>query len=139
MIAEEGIRSLARALPLLAKEPDNARGRHDALYGAYLAGTSIDQAGVALHHKLCHVLGGFGLNHAHTHTVLLPHVCLYNREAAPEDFHPQVERCLDLLGRMNVPVVGVEGVEADDVIATLVKRLRAQREFPLELAADAPA
>ncbi|MHC4947843.1 MAG: DNA polymerase I [Planctomycetota bacterium] len=49
-----------------------------------------------------------------------------NRTEAPDDFHPQVERCLQVLGQMEVPVVGEEGVEADDVIATLVRRLRAE-------------
>ena len=40
---------------------------------------------MALHHKLCHTLGGsFNLPHAETHTVILPHVVHYNREAAPE-------------------------------------------------------
>jgi DNA polymerase-1 len=43
-----------------------------------------------------------------------------NREAAPEDFGPQVERCLELLRALDVPVVAVEGVEADDAIASLV-------------------
>ena len=46
-----------------------------------------------------------------------------NRDPAPDDFHPQVQRCLEILGLMNVPVLGMEGVEADDVIATLVKQL----------------
>jgi maleylacetate reductase len=37
---------------------------------------------MALHHKLCHTLGGsFNLPHAETHTVLLPHAMAYN---APE-------------------------------------------------------
>jgi len=47
------------------------------------------------------------------------------RDPAPEDFHPQVERCLEVLRGMNIPVVGLPGVEADDVIATLVRRLEA--------------
>jgi DNA polymerase-1 len=51
-----------------------------------------------------------------------------HREAPPDDFRPQVERCLEVLEQMRVPVVGQEGVEADDVIATLVRRL--QREHP---------
>ena len=46
-----------------------------------------------------------------------------NRDPAPDDFHPQVQRCLEILDLMNVPVLGMEGVEADDVIATLVKQL----------------
>ena len=39
---------------------------------------------MSLHHKLCHVLGGaFGLPHAETHTVILPHAAAYNASAAP--------------------------------------------------------
>jgi maleylacetate reductase len=40
---------------------------------------------MALHHKLCHTLGGsFNLPHSATHTVVLPHATAYNRAAAPE-------------------------------------------------------
>jgi alcohol dehydrogenase class IV len=40
---------------------------------------------MALHHKLCHTLGGsFNLPHAQTHTVVLPHALAYNEAAAPE-------------------------------------------------------
>jgi DNA polymerase-1 len=46
-----------------------------------------------------------------------------HRDPAPADFHPQVERCLEALRLMGIPVLGIEGVEADDVIATLVDRL----------------
>ena len=49
-----------------------------------------------------------------------------NRSETPDDFHPQVERCLQILEELEVPVIGVAGVEADDVIATLVKQLREQ-------------
>jgi maleylacetate reductase len=39
---------------------------------------------MSLHHKLCHVLGGtFGLPHADTHTVVLPHVLAFVLPAAP--------------------------------------------------------
>jgi len=47
-----------------------------------------------------------------------------NREPPPEDLFPQVERCLALLRAIGVPIVGAEGFEADDAIATLVTRLR---------------
>ncbi|MFM1803212.1 MAG: hypothetical protein RL136_91 [Planctomycetota bacterium] len=50
-----------------------------------------------------------------------------HRDPAPDDFHPQVERCLEALAIMGIPVVGIEGVEADDVIATLVDRLHGAR------------
>ncbi|MCY1220280.1 Maleylacetate reductase [compost metagenome] len=40
---------------------------------------------MALHHKLCHTLGGsFNLPHAETHTVVLPHALAFNAAAAPE-------------------------------------------------------
>jgi len=38
---------------------------------------------MALHHKLCHVLGGsFNLPHAETHMVMLPYTAAYNAGAA---------------------------------------------------------
>ena len=59
--------------------------RSDAQYGAWLCGTCLGAVGMALHHKLCHTLGGsFGLPHADVHTVLLPHALAYNAPLAPE-------------------------------------------------------
>lgn len=40
---------------------------------------------MALHHKLCHTLGGsFNLPHAETHTIVLPHAIAYNAPSIPE-------------------------------------------------------
>jgi alcohol dehydrogenase class IV len=85
LIAKEGIRALAGSLPEIVKQPDNLEARSKALYGAWLAGVSLGSVGMALHHKLCHTLGGtFNLPHAETHTVVLPHAVAYNTSAAPE-------------------------------------------------------
>jgi alcohol dehydrogenase class IV len=85
LMAEEGIGALARALPRIAADPGNLDARSDALYGAWLAGISLGAVGMALHHKLCHTLGGsFNLPHAETHTIVLPHAVAYNRSAAPQ-------------------------------------------------------
>jgi alcohol dehydrogenase class IV len=85
MMAEESIRLLARALPVIVQNPRDVTARADALQGSWLAGTCLATAGMALHHKLCHVLGGsFNLPHAATHTVLLPHSIAYNARAAPQ-------------------------------------------------------
>lgn len=84
MFAEQAISALARALPVIVRTPRDLTARHDALYGAWLAGVCLGVAGMALHHKLCHVLGGtFGLPHAETHTAVLPHAIAYNAAAAP--------------------------------------------------------
>jgi maleylacetate reductase len=84
LMAEEGVRSLTQALPKIVTAPQAVDARRDALYGAWLCGVCLGSAGMALHHKLCHVLGGsFDLPHAETHTVILPHALAYNAPAAP--------------------------------------------------------
>ena len=85
LMAEEGIRALGAALPRIAADPSDREARSDALYGAWLCGVVLGSVGMALHHKLCHTLGGsFDLPHAETHTVVLPHAAAYNAPAAPE-------------------------------------------------------
>ncbi|HEX2256797.1 MAG TPA: maleylacetate reductase [Afifellaceae bacterium] len=84
LMAEEGIRALAAALPVIAADASDAKARGEALYGACLCGIVLGSVGMALHHKLCHTLGGaFGLPHAETHTIVLPHAIAYNAPAAP--------------------------------------------------------
>lgn len=83
-MAVEGIEKLARALPVIANDPRNMDARSDALFGASLCGQCLASVGMALHHKLCHTLGGsFNLPHAETHTAVLPHAAAYNAEAEP--------------------------------------------------------
>ncbi len=85
LMAEEGIHTLASSLPCVVGKPDDIAARTDALYGAWLAGACLGNVGMALHHKLCHTLGGtYNLPHAETHTVILPHAVHYNRDAAPK-------------------------------------------------------
>lgn len=83
--AENGVRSLANALPEIVRDPESDAARYQALYGAWMCGVCLGSSGVALHHKLCHVLGGsFDLPHAETHTVVLPHALTYNAPAIGE-------------------------------------------------------
>ncbi len=85
LMAEEGIRALASALPKLRANPADIDARGDALYGAWLCGSVLGNVGMALHHKLCHTLGGtLNLPHAEAHTVVLPHAIAFNAAAAPE-------------------------------------------------------
>lgn len=95
LMALEAIGALASALPIVIDKPRDAQARADALYGAWLCGTALGSVGMALHHKLCHVLGGsFDLPHAETHTVVLPHSVSFNAEAVPDQLAPVA----DLLG-----------------------------------------
>jgi maleylacetate reductase len=84
VLAEEGIRALADALPRVVVAPRDLDARTDALYGAWLAGCVLGTAGMGLHHRICHVLGGaYDLPHAGTHSAVLPFVTAYNAPAAP--------------------------------------------------------
>ncbi len=113
LIAVEGVSALARALPVIVETPLDPSARRDALYGAWLCGVCLGAAGMALHHKLCHVLGGaFDLPHAETHTIILPHALAYNAPAAPEaaakiaaalGAEDGAQGLYDLIGRLGGP------------------------------------
>lgn len=88
LMAEEGIAALSRSLPVIMTQPDDIKARSDALYGAWLCGTCLGSVGMALHHKICHALGGtFNLPHAETHAIVLPHALAFNAPAVPEAMH----------------------------------------------------
>ena len=85
LLAEEGVRALAASLPRVVAAPGDLDARGEALYGAWLAGIVLGAVGMALHHKLCHVLGGtFNTPHAETHALILPYACAYNLDAAQD-------------------------------------------------------
>lgn len=58
LLAVEGVRALADALPRCVAQPSDLDARSRALYGAWLAGMTLGDASMGIHHKLCHVLGG---------------------------------------------------------------------------------
>ena len=94
-IAEDCVRGMGHALPRIVRDPTDEAARSDALGAAWQGGWSLANGGSALHHRLCHILGGaFGLPHAETHTILLPHVLAYNAPATPEAID-RLERALD--------------------------------------------
>jgi maleylacetate reductase len=85
LMAEEGIGALARGIPASVERPTDLDARSEAMYGAYLAGAALGIVGMAVHHRICHVLGGtFGLAHGDVNAVVLPYAVRYNEDAAPE-------------------------------------------------------
>ncbi|MFH8655929.1 maleylacetate reductase [Streptomyces afghaniensis] len=126
VMAEEGVRAMAEALPRLAADPKDLDARSRALYAAWLCGSCLGSTTMGLHHKVCHVLGGtFGLPHAETHTVVLPHALAYNAPAVPQALAvlrralgaDDVPRTLwELAGRLGAPRSLAElGLRASDV------------------------
>lgn len=94
LLAADGIRALADALPVIVQHPHDRAARATALRGAWFAGRSLAGASMGLHHRICHALGGrFDLPHAETHAVMLPHVVAFNAPVAP-DAMLQITRAL---------------------------------------------
>jgi maleylacetate reductase len=94
-IALDAIRSMSVALRRLVATPEDPDAHEMALRGACQAGLCLNAVGMGLHHKLCHTLGGaFGLPHAETHAVLLPHAMAYNQPAVV-DAAQQIAAALD--------------------------------------------
>ena len=85
LMAEAGLAAMIEALPQIRTRSDDIEGRSAALYGAWMCGSCLGSVGMALHHKICHTLGGaFGLPHAEMHAIMLPHSLAYNLVVLPE-------------------------------------------------------
>ena len=89
MMALEAMRAFKAGLPQVIARPTDIEARRQVLYGAWLCSTVLGYVTMALHHKLCHVLGGsFGLPHAEAHAIMLPHTAGFNAVAVPEKLAP---------------------------------------------------
>lgn len=85
LMAEEGIRALVNGMRGIKESNSDVEARTNCLYGAWLCGSVLGHVGMAIHHKLCHTLGGtLNLPHAETHTIILPHALAYNSDAVPD-------------------------------------------------------
>jgi len=117
--AEDSLAPLFGALRALARDPTDLAARSDATYGAYLAGTALHGAQMALHHKLCHTLGGsFDMPHAATHAAVLPFALHFNAAAA----HAAVRRIGRALG-VSDPPAALWDVAEDLGLATSLEAL----------------
>jgi maleylacetate reductase len=116
-VALEGIRRIVRSLPRCITNGRNLDAREDLLTGAYLAGFSIANARMALHHGLCHVLGGrTGVAHGVLNAIVLPHVMRFNADAVPD--------AMSAIARNFPPPLAGEGrVGAASATAALVASL----------------
>jgi maleylacetate reductase len=132
LIAEEGIRALAQGLPRIVENSSDRAARAQCLYGAWLSGMALGATSVALHHKLCHTLGGMlNLPHAETHTVVLPHAVAYNAASAPEAMS-RINRALNV----NNPAMGIHQLAVALGAPTSLRALGVKAE-DLDRVADA--
>ncbi|MFO6463410.1 maleylacetate reductase [Jannaschia sp. KMU-145] len=88
-LAVEGLQAFVTGLPAVVAAPGDVAARAATQRGAWACGTVLGRVGMALHHKLCHTLGGaFGLPHAETHAIILPHAIAYNARSAAAELRP---------------------------------------------------
>ncbi len=91
-LAIDGLRAFQTSLPLVLQNPSDLKAREDTQKGAWACGTVLGQVGMALHHKLCHTLGGaLNLPHAETHAIILPHATAFNEPATQGVLAPVAE------------------------------------------------
>ncbi|MCU1644433.1 MAG: dpo1 [Nocardia sp.] len=69
--------------------------------------------------KPTHVAAAFDVSRKTFRTEVYPEYKA-NRATTPDEFRGQVETTKEVLGAMGIPVMAIDGFEADDVIATLV-------------------
>ena len=83
-LAIDSLTSFVKSLPKVLQDPEDLAAREETQRGAWACGAVLGRVGMALHHKLCHTLGGsFDLPHAETHAIILPHAIHYNAQAVP--------------------------------------------------------
>ncbi len=89
VLAIDGLKAFAEGLPTVVENPNDLNAREETQRGAWACGTVLGLVGMALHHKLCHTLGGsFNLPHAETHAIVLPHAIAYNAVSVRELLAP---------------------------------------------------
>ncbi len=88
-MAVQAMGAFRTGLPAVVADPLDVEARAQVLYGAWLCSTGLGYAAMALHHKLCHTLGGsFGVPHSETHAILIPHTAAFNAVAVPDLLSP---------------------------------------------------
>ncbi|MDI9335506.1 MAG: maleylacetate reductase [Gammaproteobacteria bacterium] len=98
MQARTGISHLWQALQQFSQQRTDIskEARRSAFYGSWMCGAVLGQVSMALHHKLCHILGGhLNTPHALTHAILLPHVLFFNLQVATPALE-QMQKAMEL-------------------------------------------
>lgn len=121
-LAVAGVRAIMFALPRCYAAGADLEARTMMLEGAYLAGSSLAHVAMALHHGLCHVLGGTaGVPHGIANSIILPHAMRFNLQTTAPLLAPAAEAMgIALAGRSAETAVA----EAIERIDTLIREMQ---------------
>jgi alcohol dehydrogenase class IV len=129
--ALRGIRSIYSALPLCYVDGDDLDARTEMLVGAFLAGSALSHVSMALHHGLCHILGGTaGVPHGFANSIILPHALRFNIDATSH----QLAGAAEVMGveRKNSVTPSNDEVVAEEVVER-INSLISQMNLPQHL------
>lgn len=125
--ALRGIRAIGYALPRAHADGQDLEARAGMLEGAFLAGSALAQVSMAIHHGVCHVLGGTaGVPHGVANTIVLPHALRFNRDVAENEL-AEAANAVDLADRRD------DAREAADRVIEWVDGLGADLGLPRRL------
>lgn len=126
-VALRGVRAITSALPRCYARGDDVEARDEMLLGAFMAGTALAHVTMALHHGLCHVLGGTaGVPHGIANSIILPHALRFNLDAvAPE--------LAEAAGAMGISLEGRDAEAAAEQGITRVSELIGSIGLPQRL------
>lgn len=84
--ALEGTRLIYNSLLRCYENGSDLAARSEMLQGAYLAGVSLENVAMGLHHGVCHVLGGTAnIPHGIANAIILPHTIRFNADTCAAD------------------------------------------------------
>lgn len=112
--AISGIHAINNALPRCCADGNDVEARTEMLQGAFLAGTALSNVAMALHHGLCHTLGGTaGVPHGIANSIMLPHAMRFNRDATAPQLVPAA----------NAMDIALAGRNAEDVVEEAIQHI----------------
>ncbi|HEY7355084.1 MAG TPA: iron-containing alcohol dehydrogenase [Ktedonobacterales bacterium] len=125
--ALQGIHSIVAALPRCYAAGEDIEARTEMLNGSLLAAMALAHVTMAIHHGICHVLGGtLGVPHGVANSIILPHAMRFNLDATA----PELAQAAEAMG---IATAGQSAEAAAQEAIEAVDRLISQMNLPRRL------
>lgn len=125
--AVSGVQHIYHSLLACFQHGDDLSARTEMLLGAHLAGYSLSNVSMGLHHGICHVLGGSAnVPHGIANSIMLPHAIRFNADATANLLAPGAEA-------MGISASGRTKVERIEEMAQQIYHLVGQIGLPQQL------
>jgi alcohol dehydrogenase class IV len=126
MLASEAMRLVGKSLLAAYAKGENLEARLDMLYAATIAGLAFSSSGLGAIHALSFVLENYGMGHARSVSVMMPHVMDYNKVAAAEKYRA-------VAGFLGEDVAGLSAYRGANLAVFEVERLLEEMHISCKL------